>query len=148
MEIYIQLRPCSRWGPAHHPPPRISLLLPQMRPSMLRRKGILNDSLNVHVMSKLSQFPIPNSSYTKYIPTYRQTQVKLLKVDWGDDNQITRINLRKSLARDYALNKLYATSGQQSGPSKLSDINVCIHSSPVPTFTLCLVITNCSIVLM
>ena len=38
---------------------------------------------------------------------------KLLNVDWGDDNQITNgINLRKSLARDYALNKLYATSGQ------------------------------------
>ena len=68
-------RPCSRWGPAHHPSTKGSpCFCAKMRPSMLGRKGILKDSSNVHVMSKLSQFPIPNSSNNNYSHTYRQTQ--------------------------------------------------------------------------
>ena len=38
------------------------------------------------------------------------------------------IQLRKSLARDYALNELYATSGQQSSPTKPSENK--LYSNP------------------
>ena len=80
-------------------------------------KGILKDASNdMSCQNLLKQSTTQYLNYLKYNilpPIAKATMSKVLNVDWGDDNQITNgINLRKSLARDYALNKLYATSGQ------------------------------------
>ena len=68
-ESIYNYRPCSRWGPAHHPSTKGSpCFCTKMRPSMLGRKGILNDASNLHVMSKPTQVPIYYSTNKYAIP--------------------------------------------------------------------------------
>ena len=57
--------------------------------SMLGRKGILNDASNVHVMLKPTRNPIYYSTSNTLFHLSPNTKVKLLAVDWGDDNRIT-----------------------------------------------------------
>ena len=81
-------------------------------PVLMSCKGILKDASNDMSCQSLLQQSTQQLTYHKYNilpPIAKATMSKVLNVDWGDDTQITNgINLRKSLARDYALNKLYA----------------------------------------
>ena len=81
-------RPCSRWGPAHHPSTKGSpCFCTKMRPSVLGRKGILK------VFNKCTMNVKANPIYS--IITQFHLSPKHAKS--SDDKQITNgINLRKS----------------------------------------------------